>query len=210
MHKKTKHATDKQKLPVIRLNAIHIHAIIHATEDPDKIYMALDTLVPLQQRPVKQFFSLKPPPHAKRLGIRARQITREGHYKNPISLIELRITKTEMLEQILRHWASLLDNANKQLLRIMIKQQLSRIEKTSPVSIYLRFDRYAACQGDLRFIIIDPSSSSYLDVRPKDPGGTFQVRLGFKRPHVSLKKDRDTIHPCYGLIETFFLERSLI
>jgi RNA binding exosome subunit len=113
---------------------IYLRVFSHATEDEAKVLTATRNTLPqsLAEEAVFQKTCLK------------------GHYGNPITLFQTKLTDKKILPSVLEKIAAGLRSLDKEMLQRDMKLHL---EKSN---LYLRFDKQAAFMGELHFSTIDP------------------------------------------------------
>jgi hypothetical protein len=113
---------------------IDIRFFAHATEDLDKVVEAAQRVLPSDYIDDIAF---------KRNNLR-------GHYGNPITLFETRIKNRKIISAFVENLSSRLDELDKEMLRREIDLH---VEKGS---LYVRLDKQAALQGQLKLCTADP------------------------------------------------------
>jgi RNA binding exosome subunit len=113
---------------------IDVRFSVHATEDPDKVSEAVQQVLPAD--------------YAEDIPFKKRKL--RGYYGNPITLSETRINKKDVIEALLRNLFSNLKEPERESLQREIDLH---VEKGS---LYIRLDKQAAFQGELRFCKADP------------------------------------------------------
>ena len=121
-------------MPRIPVADIEIRVFAHATEDPNKVIEAVQKLLPEE--------------HLDEINFKRRRL--KGHYGNPIRLIETKIRKREILTKTLAKIAEKINEIDKDLLSREIDRHIDR------GSLYLRFDKQAALQNEIRLQSADP------------------------------------------------------
>ncbi len=116
------------------LGYINVRAFAHATEDPEKVLVAIRNTLP------------------KELGENAifQKTSLTGHHKNPIILFETKLTDKQQLPAALEKIAAGLSSIEKETLDSEIKRHLEKR------NLFLRFNKQAAYEGELRFSSNDP------------------------------------------------------
>ncbi len=116
------------------LGYINVRAFAHATEDPEKVLVAIRNTLP------------------KELGENAifQKTSLTGHHKNPIILFETKLTDKQQLPAALEKIAAGLSSIDKETLDSEIKRHLEKR------NLFLRFNKQAAYEGELRFSSNDP------------------------------------------------------
>ena len=143
-------------LPQIPVAYIDIKFFVHATENLDKVVEAVQRLLPSDY--VNDILFKKG--------------NLKGHYGNPITLFETRIKNKEIIKAFVDNLSSRLDNVDKETLRREIDLH---VEKGS---LYVRLDKQAALQGELKLCTADP----------------IRVRIRFKKTKIE-----DIIKTCQEL-----------
>ena len=143
-------------LPQIPVAYIDIRFFVHATENLDKVVEAVRRLLPSDYRDDVLF----------------KKDSLRGHYGNPITLFETRIKGKEIIKAFVENLSSRLDNLDKETLRREIDLH---VEKGS---LYVRLDKQAALQGELKLCTADP----------------IRVRLRFRKTKIE-----DTVKICREL-----------
>ena len=115
------------------IQSVEISTIIHATEDPGKVQLAIDTILPSTLRTL---------------------LTRrylEGHHRNPIITVNVKLTKAGYITQFAEHFVSKLARIEK--LRIL--KDLHLFTDTEG-NLFIRIDKQSAFQGLLQLAEHDP------------------------------------------------------
>jgi RNA-binding protein len=113
---------------------IELRVFSHATEDQQKVETAVRNTLP-EKLASETLFTIT-------------ELT--GHYGNPISLLETKLTEKTVLPAALEKIASSLSALDKELLNTELSQH---IEKNN---FYLRLDKQSAFLGNLRLMSYDP------------------------------------------------------
>lgn len=121
-------------LPQIPVAYIDIRFFVHATENLDKVVEAIQCLLP------NDYID----------DVLLKENNLRGHYGNPITLFETRIKKREIIKAFVENLSSRLDDLDKEMLRREIDLH---VEKGS---LYVRLDKQAALQGELKLCTGDP------------------------------------------------------
>ena len=113
---------------------VDVRVFSHATEDPDKVLIAVRNTLPIElaENAVFQKTSLT------------------GHHGNPIALFETRLVEKEALPSVVKKVALSLTALDKETLSSEIGLHLEKR------NLYLRFDKQSAFRGELRFASYDP------------------------------------------------------
>ena len=113
---------------------IDVRVFAHATEDSEKVLVAVRNLLPLELNESVVF--------------QKTQLT--GHHGNPIILFETKLDGKQALPSILQKIGSGLTSLDKEQLDSNIKKHLEKR------NLFLRFDKQSAFQGEVRFSQNDP------------------------------------------------------
>ena len=113
---------------------IDVRVFAHATEDPEKVLIAVRNILPIElsENAVFQKTSLT------------------GHHGNPIILFETQLTDKQTLPAALKKIGAELPSLDKETLASDMKLHLEK------GNLYLRFDKQSAYQSELRFSQNDP------------------------------------------------------
>ena len=122
---------------------VEVSFFAHATEDENKVVEATRNLLPATQVENVAFS----------------KSSLRGHHGNPITLFEARINEKEILSAVLETLSSGLSVFDKENLAREVELHLEK------GSLYLRFDKQAAFQGQFKLGVSDP----------------IRVRLRFKK-----------------------------
>jgi len=133
-------------LPQMPISYIDIRFSAHATEDPKKVMEAVQQILPVDYIDSIDF---------KRDNLR-------GHYGNPIILFETRIKKKEIIQAFVKNLSSNFSELDKETLLREINLH------AEDGNLYLRLDKQAALQGELKLSTADP----------------IRVRIRFKKNRV--------------------------
>lgn len=117
-----------------QVSYIDVRFSVHATEDPDKVIQAVQQVLPSDYVDDIVF----------------KRNTLRGHYRNPITLFETRIEKREIVEALLKNVFSNLEEPDKESLLREIDLHVA------DGSLYLRLDKQAAFQGEMKLCTSDP------------------------------------------------------
>jgi RNA binding exosome subunit len=124
------------KGPIDRsLQSVQISAIAHATDDLDKVHLALRFLLPDSLKAGEVF---------------TRRYV-QGHHGNPIVTFEARLTKPQQLDQFAHHFARKLARREK----LLIQHDLER-HCDDRGNLYIRLDKQQAFRGALELSDDDP------------------------------------------------------
>jgi len=121
-------------LPQVPIAYMDIRFFAHATEDENKVVEAVQHILPANHLDEIIF---------KRSNLR-------GHHGNPITLFEIRINKKELMEATLANIASGLGELDKETLLQEINLH------TEKGNLYVRLDKQAAFQGNVKLCTADP------------------------------------------------------
>lgn len=116
------------------ISSLHISAISHATEDPEKVKTAILNLAPKQLRS----------------SIKFNQSSAKGHHGNPITLFTVDIDDPESSKKFIDHIVRSLSEADLS----QIRDQFS-FYYDGHSSIFLRFDKQSAYLGSLHLSTSD-------------------------------------------------------
>jgi len=117
------------------VSRIELQTLVHSTEDPGKVRMALLNLILPSDR--------------ESISISSNQLL--GYYKNPISLLKVRIKDERLLNRTVEYLSSRLSATDKKT----IESKLHLMSSKSG-SLYLRFDKQMAYKGILKLGRHDP------------------------------------------------------
>ena len=127
----SKPTVSKSKYPIAY---VEVRVFSHATEDPEKVQMAVCNILP-EQLTQELVFS---------------KSTLTGHYGNPITLLEIKLEDRKLLPLMLKKIGSSLSALDKEALEEEFKL---RLEKRS---LFLRFDKQSAFLGNIKIGSNDP------------------------------------------------------
>jgi len=113
---------------------IDVRFSVHATEDLDKVINAVHQVFPAD--------------HIDDIAFKKKAL--RGHYGNPITLFDTRIRKKAIVEALVDHLFSSLNEQDKESLLREIDQHVEE------GSLYIRLDKQAAFQGEMRLCRSDP------------------------------------------------------
>ena len=117
-----------------RIVSIEIGLFAHATEDPEKVVRAFRNILPHER--VEEV-----PLHKKRL---------KGDYGNPIIYYRAKVTKPDILEDILKKMGKNLSQCDRDLLNIELERRLDR------GNLYIRLDKQSAYLEKYKICNADP------------------------------------------------------
>ena len=117
-----------------RIVSIEIGLFAHATEDPEKVVRAFRNILPHER--VEEV-----PLHKKRL---------KGDYGNPIIYYRAKVTKPDILEDILKKMGKNLPQCDRDLLSIELERRLDR------GNLYIRLDKQSAYLEKYKICNADP------------------------------------------------------
>jgi len=142
----------------LRIRAIEVSAISHATEDLERVYSALRNVASEEI--------------AKRAWITRQDL--KGHYGNPIATLVMKIRGTDLMEAFIQRLASQLSDGDKRLLSVEFKKHLD-----TDGNLYIRLDKQAALLGRLSLKQEDPIRIRVkLETRPRT---LEQISEAFRR-----------------------------
>jgi len=131
----------------LRIRAIEVSAISHATEDPERVYSALRN-VASEEIAKKAWISRQ---HLK------------GHHGNPIVTLIMKIRGTDLMESFIQRLASRLSDGDKQILSVEFRKHVD-----TDGNLYMRLDKQAALLGRLSLKQEDPIRIRMkLETRPR-------------------------------------------
>jgi hypothetical protein len=113
---------------------IDVRFSVHATEDLNKVIKAVHQILPADHVDDVVF---------KKNALR-------GHYRNPITLFQTRITKKKIVKALVKNVFSNLEEPDKESL---LREINSHVEEGS---LYLRLDKQAAFQSEMKLCTADP------------------------------------------------------
>ncbi len=113
---------------------VDIRFSVHATEDLDKVIDAVQQVLPAD--------------HIDDIVFEKNAL--RGHYGNPITLFDTRIKKKRIVEALVDYLFSSLNEQDKESLLREIDQHVEE------GSLYIRLDKQAAFQGEMRLCVADP------------------------------------------------------
>ena len=117
-----------------KIRSIEISLFAHATEDPEKVVKALQNILP--DKRVEEV-----PLHKKRL---------KGDYGNPIIYYKVKVTKSDMVEAILKKMGKNLPQRDRDLLDMDLERRLDR------GNFYIRLDKQSAYIEKYKICNADP------------------------------------------------------
>ena len=131
----------------LRIRAIEMSAISHATEDLGRVCSALRNVSSEEI--------------AKRAGISRQDL--KGHHGNPITTLMMRIRGTDLMESFAQRLASRLSDGDKRLLSVEFRKYTD-----TDGNLYIRLDKQAAFLGRLSLKQEDPIRIRMrLEIRPR-------------------------------------------
>lgn len=113
---------------------IDVRFFAHATEDPNKVVEAVQNVLPSD--------------YLAEITFRRRNL--RGHYGNLITLFESKVRDRETIKAFVENLSTRLNETDKE---ILFREIGRHVEKGS---LYLRLDKQAALQGELRLCTADP------------------------------------------------------
>jgi len=131
----------------LRIRAIEVSAISHATEDLERVYSALRKVA------------------SEEIAKRARTSRQDlkGHHGNPIVTLIMKIRGTDLMESFVQRLASRLSDGDKQLLSVELRKHID-----NDGNLYIRLDKQAALLGRLSLKQEDPIRIRMkLEIRPR-------------------------------------------
>jgi len=119
----------------LRIRAIELSAISHATEDLEKVYSALRNVASEEI--------------ARRAWISRQYL--KGHHGNPIVTLMMKIRGTDLMESFVQRLTSRLSDGDKRLLSVEFRKHVD-----TDGNLYIRLDKQAALFGRLSLKQEDP------------------------------------------------------
>jgi RNA binding exosome subunit len=113
---------------------IELSFLVHATEDSDKVLMAVRNILP--------------PEFAEEVSVSKRSL--KGEYGNPIALCQTQIRNPQVTDALLRNIGLGLSSLDKETLLEDLELRLTK------GNLYLRLDKQAAFKGKPKLCIADP------------------------------------------------------
>ena len=124
-----------EKMENIKATKIETSCIVHATEDLNMVKVALSNIFPSEMQEKVSF----------------KQQKLEGHYGNPITILQAEINDIKLVESFLNNFSGALDDLRKMELSIEFKECLD-----DKGNLYIRLDKQAAFMNKLRLQQQDP------------------------------------------------------
>lgn len=143
-------------LPQMPIAYVDVRFSAHATEDPKKVMEAMQKILPSDYMDNIVF----------------KKDNLKGHYGNPIILFETRIKGKEIIQAFVKNLSSGISELDKETLLREINLH------SEDGNLYLRLDKQAALQGELKLCTADP----------------IRVRIRFRK-----KRTEDIIQICREL-----------
>ena len=113
---------------------VDVRFCVHATEDVDKVVMAVQNILPSD--------------HIEDISFKRSNL--EGHYGNPITFFDARIKDKETVRALVENLSVNLSSVDKEELGRTMNRC---VEKGS---LYIRLDKQAALQGKIKLVTSDP------------------------------------------------------
>jgi len=120
--------------PQIPVTYIDIRFFVHATEDQNKVVEAVRRLLPTN--------------HIDEIVFKTSNL--KGHYRNSITLFEVRIKKKETVKALVENLSSGLSELDKE---VLLREIGLHTEKGS---LYVRLDKQSALEGEFKLCSADP------------------------------------------------------
>jgi RNA binding exosome subunit len=117
------------------IKSIQISTIAHATDDLDKVQLALNAILPDSMRQ-RQLFTRR---------------YLEGHHRNPIVLFDARLTKSAETDELTTYLMTHIPSTE----RLIIERDLG-LHSDGEGNLYLRIDKQRAFRGSIALGIEDP------------------------------------------------------
>ena len=131
----------------LRIRAIELSAISHATEDLERVYSALRNVASEEI--------------AKRVGISRQNL--KGHHGNPIVTLMMKIRGTELMQSFAQRLALRLSDGDKRFLSVEFRKHID-----TDGNLYIRLDKQAAFLGRLSLKQEDPIRIRMkVEIRPR-------------------------------------------
>ena len=131
----------------LRIRAIELSAISHATEDLERVCSALRNVASEEI--------------AKRVGISRQNL--KGHHGNPIVTLMMKIRGTDLMQSFAQRLASRLSDGDKRFLSVEFRKHID-----TDGNLYIRLDKQAAFLGRLSLKQEDPIRIRMkVEIRPR-------------------------------------------
>ena len=117
------------------LQSVQISTIAHATDDLDKIQIALRFILP-ESLKMREVFTRK---------------YVQGHHGNPIVTFEAKLTKLQEVEEFIEYFAKQLPTSEKRLIRRNLGAH-----SDDEGNLYIRLDKQQAFRGEIKLCNEDP------------------------------------------------------
>ncbi|AEC51382.1 hypothetical protein PNA2_0465 [Pyrococcus sp. NA2] len=114
----------------LQAHNIRIRTFIHATEDPEKVLEALETLFPEDISPKDVDFEV---------------IETEGYFGNPILVVDAEIRHSRNIRKFLENLRNLLSEEDR---RYLWEHAEEKVDETG--TFYIRFDKQKAYLGEVK------------------------------------------------------------
>ena len=202
-----KNSSSKARIIKLNLSNLRFQAIIHSTEDPEKVYIALNALLPPTFEQIKQD-SIQDQNMEKEPAYLIKITPNEGFYKNPLTLVDLQYKSPKLIQELFQYWADTINESFKEDFLELLKTQLST-SGSSSLDFFMRLNRNAAYN---KIIELSPvkNSKHYHKMLLMYPGNTIQVRFHFDRPYFTNRDNTTYSHPYYEHVLKYFQLRGLI
>lgn len=119
---------------MVKLNAhnVKIRTFVHATEDPEKVLEALETLFPEDLSPKDVEFEM---------------VETEGYFGNPILVIDAEIKRNRNVRKFLENLKNILSEEDKAFLLENLEE---KVDENG--TFYIRFDKQKAYLGEIKVL----------------------------------------------------------
>jgi hypothetical protein len=119
---------------MVKLNAhnVKIRTFVHATEDPEKVLEALETLFPEDLSPKDVEFEM---------------VETEGYFGNPILVIDAEIKRSRNVRKFLENLKNILSEEDKAFLLENLEE---KVDENG--TFYIRFDKQKAYLGEIKVL----------------------------------------------------------
>ncbi|AEH24515.1 RNA-binding protein [Pyrococcus yayanosii] len=114
----------------LQAHSVKIRTFIHATEDPEKVLEALETLFPDDVSPKDVEFEV---------------IETEGYFGNPILVVDAELRRSKNVRKFLENLKKLLSEEDKAYL---VEHAEEKVDETG--TFYIRFDKQKAYLGEVK------------------------------------------------------------
>jgi len=132
---------------MVKLNAhnVKIRTFVHATEDPEKVLEALETLFPEDLSPKDVEFEM---------------VETVGYFGNPILVIDAEIKKSKNVRKFLENLKNILSEEDKAFLLENLEE---KVDENG--TFYIRFDKQKAYLGEIK--VLDGEDVIHVRIKAK-------------------------------------------